>query len=86
MSLFSWLYNRPGLAAVQDAYLIWSQVWASIPGNGSSAQVRRRDGDGIAWLAGGRLAGKDGVGIESVGRDRAWGCPTVEGKPRTQPP
>ena len=31
-------------------------------------QVRRRDGDGIAWLAGERrLAGKDGVGVKSVG-------------------
>jgi hypothetical protein len=34
-------------------------------------QVRRRDGDGIPWLAGERrLAGKDGIGIESVGRRR----------------
>ena len=33
--------------------------------------VRRRDGNGIPWLAGeSRLAGKDGIGIESVGRRR----------------
>jgi hypothetical protein len=34
-------------------------------------QVRRRDGDGIAWLADERrLARKDGVGVKSVGRRR----------------
>ena len=34
-------------------------------------QVRRRDGDGIPGLAGERrLAGKDGIGIESVERRR----------------
>ncbi len=34
-------------------------------------QVRRRDGDGIPWLAGERrLAGKDSIGIESVKRRR----------------
>jgi hypothetical protein len=37
-------------------------------------QVRRRDGDGIPWLAGERrLAGKDSIGIESVGRRRGDG-------------
>jgi len=30
-------------------------------------QVRRRDGGGIPWLTGKRrLAGKDGIGIQSV--------------------
>ena len=33
--------------------------------------VRRVDGDGILWLAGEScLSGKDGVGMESVGRRR----------------
>ena len=35
-------------------------------------QVRRLNCDSIAGLAGeGRVAGKDGIGIESVGRRRA---------------
>ena len=36
-------------------------------------QVRRRDGDRIAWLAGeDRLAGKDGVSVKGVGRRRGY--------------
>ncbi len=43
-------------------------------------QVRRRDRDGVAWVAGKRrLAGKDGIGIESVGRRRGDGRLSKEG-------
>ena len=48
---------------------------------GQVRQVRRRDGDGIPWLAGERrLAGRDAIGIESVERRRGVGMPKCRRK------